>query len=52
MCILNCTRLFKKAHAAFGQERGFERGEGGGGGEFPSPLTAFLSYIIDIFTTY
>ena len=29
ICVLKCTRLFKKAHAAFDQGRGFERGRGG-----------------------
>ena len=28
ICVLKCTWLFKKAHAAFDQGRGFERGEG------------------------
>ena len=29
ICVLQCTRLFKKAHAAFDQRMGFERGKEG-----------------------
>ena len=32
ICNLKCTRLFKKARAAFDQGRGFERVRGRGGG--------------------
>ena len=43
-------QALKKAHAAFDQGRGFERGRGG---NLPSPLMAFFNiHIIDIFTTY
>ena len=50
ICVLQCTRLFKEAHAAFDQGRGFERGRGG---NLPSPLMAFFNiHVIDIFTTY
>ena len=31
ICVLQCTRLSKKAHAAFDQGRGFEAGGGGRG---------------------
>ena len=53
---LKCIGIFKKAHAAFDQGRGFEdlRGElGGGGGNLSSSLMAFFNlHVIDIFTTY
>ena len=49
-CVLQCTRLFKKAHAAFDQGRGFERGKGG---EFAiSSDGIFNLHVIDLFTTY
>ena len=42
--------FLKKAHAAFDQGRGFERGRGG---NLPSPPMALFSiHVIDIFTTY
>ena len=50
ICVLQCTRLFKKAHAAFDQGRSFETGEGR---QFASPLMAFLNiHVMDIFTTF
>ena len=43
---MKCTRLFKKAYAAFDQRRGFERGRGG---NLPSPVMAFFNiHVIDI----
>ena len=44
ICVLKCTRLFKKAHAVFDQGRGFERG--GEGREVAIPLMAFLTYML------
>ena len=32
ICVLKCTELLTKAHAAFGQGRGWWGGEGGSGG--------------------
>ena len=49
ICVLKCTRLFKKAHAVFDQWRGFERG---GEGSCHPPDGIFNIHVIDIFTTY
>ena len=49
ICVLKCDGLFKKAHAAFDQGRGFKalRREGEGvGGTLSSSLMAFLTYML------
>ena len=43
ICVMQCTRLLKKANAAFDQGRGFERGRGG---NLPSLLMAILTHML------
>ena len=52
ICVLKCTRLFKKANAAFDQERGFQRRWGWGGKDLPSPLMAFLTYMLKTYSRH